>query len=556
MKFSNMEYTRPNAEQVLKTFDDLMKKFDGANDADEQYEIIFQADKVASQVHSMASISYIRYTINTADAFYETEKTFFDGFHPQLDDKTVALGNKVLDSKFRKELEQKLKPIYFKNLEIERLAFSPKIIPLMQEENRLCSEYTKLTASAQIAFEGQVLNLSELGKYKVDADRTLRKKAHETEGMFYLEHREKLDDIFELLVKNRTEQAVTLGFKNYVELGYLRRTRNCYNQQDVAKFRQQVITEFVPKNILLKQKQAERLGVSDFKYYDDSILFLDGNPTPIGTPEQIMESGRKMYREMSPKTAEFIDFMLDNELFDTVAKKGKSMGGYCTYISQYKAPFIFSNFNGTSGDVDVLTHEVGHALNHYLTKDFGFSPYESVTYETAEVHSMAMEFLTNDWFPLFFGDEADKYRKMQLEDAFFFIPYGCMVDHFQHIVYEQTDLTPDGRRKAWAELEKQYRPYIDFDKLPFYGDGGGWQRQSHIYKNPFYYIYYCLAQSIALQLKQLMDVDFKKAWETYLAFSEKGGTLTFLELIETAGLASPFADGTMQKVAQIADCIL
>lgn len=556
MKFSNMEYTRPNSEEVLKTFDALLQKFDVANSADEQYQIILESDKVASQVRSMASICYVRYTIDTTDLFYEAEKTFFDHFDPQLDDKMVAFGNRVLGSKFRTQLEQILKPVYFKNLEIERRAFSTEIIPLMQEENKLCSEYTKLTASAQIPFEGQMLNLSELGKYKVDADRTLRKKAHETEGNFYLQHRKKLDDIFDALVKNRTQQAVALGFKNYIELGYLRRTRNCYNEQDVAKFREQVLTEFVPKNKLLKQKQAQRLGVSDFKYYDDTILFLDGNPTPIGTPEEIMESGRKMYHEMSPKTAEFIDFMLDNELFDTVAKKGKSMGGYCTYIPKYKAPFIFSNFNGTSGDVDVLTHEVGHALNHYLTKDFGFSPYESVTYESAEVHSMSMEFLADRWFPLFFGEQADKYRTMQLEDAFYFIPYGCMVDHFQHIVYEQTDLSPDGRRDAWAELEKQYRPYIDFDNLPFYGDGGGWQRQSHIYKNPFYYIDYCLAQSIALQLKQLMDTDFTKAWETYLAFSEKGGTMTFVELVATAGLLSPFADGTMKKVAQIANRIL
>lgn len=77
-----------------------------------------------------------------------------------------------------------------------------------------------------------------------------------------------------------------------------------------------------------------------------------------------------MYKELSAETDEFFNFMLDNDLLDLVAKKGKAGGGYCTYIENYKAPFIFSNFNGTSGDIDVLTHEAGHAFQVYESRKF------------------------------------------------------------------------------------------------------------------------------------------------------------------------------------------
>ena len=338
--------------------------------------------------------------------------------------------------------------------------------------------------------------------------------------------------------------------KNFVELGYVRRQRNCYTPEAVSKFRKQVVEDLVPIVCEIKKNQAERIGVEELKVYDDSFQFPDGNATPQGTYEEIMEAGRRMYTEMSPETADFIKMMFDRDLFDVVAKPGKATGGYCCDIPGYECPFIFSNFNGTSGDVDVLTHEAGHAFASYMAdKHVDLLDLRLPSMEAAETHSMSMEFFATPWYKLFFKEQTKKYELSHLEGTLNFIPYGCLVDHFQEIVYEHPEMTPKERNEAWLKLDKMYRPYLDMADMPFYGRGAGWQRQSHIYATPFYYIDYCLAQTVALQFWLEMEKDWKQAWEKYKAFVKRGGTDTFLGLVAGAGLKSPVEDGCIREIA-------
>ena len=115
------------------------------------------------------------------------------------------------------------------------------------------------------------------------------------------------------------------------------------------------------------------------------------------TPEEILAAGQRMYEELSRETKEFFDFMMENGLFDVLGRKDKSVGGYMTYFPLYHAPFIFANFNGTSGDVDVITHECGHAFQGYLSGKDPIREHADITMETAECHSMSMEFFTERW---------------------------------------------------------------------------------------------------------------------------------------------------------------
>ena len=354
-------------------------------------------------------------------------------------------------------------------------------------------------------------------------------------------------------MQNRTQQAKALGFETFVELGALRRQRNCYTPAQAAAFRQQVVQDLVPLTLKLKERQAKRLGISDFKFHDNALKFKDGSATPQGTPEEIMAAGKKMYQELSPETASFIDMMFENDLFDVLAKEGKAPGGYCTGLEDYGYPFIFSNFNGTSGDVDVLTHEAGHAFADYIAgQTVDIHALRCPTMEGAETHSMSMEFLTAPWHHLFFGPLTDKYELSHAEDALLFIPYGCLVDHFQEEMYLHPEYTPQQRNEAWLRLEKLYRPYIDFDGLPFYGRGAGWQRQLHIYLYPFYYIDYCMAQVMSLQVFALSLENAKAAWEKYMSFVRLGGTKTFVDLAHATGLRSPLDEGCVKAVCEAA----
>ena len=553
MKFSEMPYRRVE-DTVLSGLDDLTERFRAAASAEEQEQIYLEAQKLWAEIQTMMSICYIRSTIDTTDAFYEKEQEHNDQLEPLLTEKQLDLSKALCSSPFRKELEKKWGTLLFKNAELSMKGFSPEIISLVQEENALTSRYQKLYASAKIDFDGKVLTVAQLVPYKQSPDRAVRKAAYEAEGGFFDAHREEFDEIFDLLVKNRTEQAKRLGYKNFVELGYIRRMRNCYGPEDVARFRRQVVENLVPLVRKLKEAQAARIGVEKMKFYDDTFQYPDGNATPQGTPEELLAAGRKMYTEMSPETAAFAELLFGDELFDVLAKPGKAPGGYCTSLPAHQSPFIFSNFNGTSDDVDVLTHEAGHAFADYVAaREIPLMDLRNPTMEGCETHSMSMEFLTAPWHHLFFKDQTNKYERSHAEDALIFIPYGSMVDHFQEIVYSNPEMTPEERNQAWMKLERQYRPHLDFENLPFYSRGAGWQRQLHIYQYPFYYIDYCLAQSMALQFWMESVKDWDTAWKKYLAFVRKGGTLTFVELAESAGMLSPLADGAMEKITEPAD---
>lgn len=455
----------------------------------------------------------------------------------------------MLESCFRPELEKVTGELFFRNLEIAKKTFSPSIISLMQEENKLATEYEQLLASADISIGGEQCNLSEIIRYQTSPDRKLRQEAWEKTDAFFAEHGQKMDEIYDALVKCRTEQARKLGYQNFVRLGYDRLGRNCYSPADVEAFREQVARDLVPVVQKLKERQAARLEVSNLCFWDEDTLLPEGNPKPAGGEKELVEAAANMYRAMSPQTAEFFDFMLENELFDLMSKKGKAGGGYCTDIPNYKSPFIFANFNGTVDDVEVLTHEAGHAFAAYRARNLRYLENMTPTMESAEVHSMTMELMARPWEEGFFGEKAEVFRSYQLENCLDFIPYGTMVDEFQTRVYEHPELSPMQRKELWAQLEKKYRPWLSFEGLPYFEAGGYYQWKHHIYSSPMYYIDYCLAQITALEFWELSEKDWKGAFARYLDFVNSAGEKTFRGLVHGAGLKLPFETGCVKETA-------
>jgi len=553
MKFSEMKYERFNLEECKALYKRLAEASRNAKSADEVFKLIEEHEKAYSHISSMSTLAYIRHTINTEDKFYDEENKYADESMPLLQEDILAFAKTLIDSPFRPQIEERYGSLLLRNIEMQLKCFSPEIVPYLQEENFLVSEYQKLTASAQIDFDGKKLTTSQMTPYTIDKDRSVRKAAYEALASFYTSIGPQLDELYDKLVKIRTKIAKTLGYSSFTELGYLRMIRNCYTPKDVASFRQQVVEDIVPIVCKLKEKQSKRIGIPDMKFYDDNFTYKEGNPKPIGTPDDIFAAGKIMYSEMSEQTKEFINFMYENELLDCLSKKGKANGGYCIYIPEYKSLFIFSNFNGTSGDVDVLTHEAGHAFAAYTARNFELLELRDPTYEACEVHSMSMEFFAWKWLDKFYGADAERAKVAHLESCLTFIPYGTMVDHFQHIMYDNPDLTPAQRHEEWKKLEKIYRPYMDYDDVPFYSEGRVWQRQLHIYHHPFYYIDYCLAQTVALEYWAMSQEDYDDAFRKYMDFVSCGGKYTFVELCEKGGVIAPFVKGSLKAIVKAAE---
>jgi oligoendopeptidase, M3 family len=548
MKFNEYHYERPEVASFEKQFKELLSAFNAASRFEEQDAAMTGLNKLRSEFDTMQQIASIRHSIDTNDEFYKAEQDFFDENGPVVQEYITDYYRALVNSAFRTELEAKWGRQLFQLAELSLKTFSPEVIEDLQQENKLSTEYTKLIASAKIMFDGEERTLSQLSPFQQSTDRSVRKQASEASSGFMSENEAEFDRIYDELVKVRTRIAKKLGFANFVELGYARMSRTDYTAEMVANFRNQVLEHIVPVASKLKERQRERIGVDHLYYYDENLAFLTGNAKPKGSPDWIVENGARMYAELSPETDEFFRYMLDNGLMDLVAKKGKQGGGYCTYISEYGAPFIFSNFNGTAGDIDVLTHEAGHAFQVYESRSFAVPEYAFPTYEACEIHSMSMEFFTWPWMELFFKEDVDKYRFQHLAGSLLFLPYGVTVDEFQHFVYENPDATPAERKAAWREIEKKYLPHRDYEENSYLEHGAFWQRQGHIFGSPFYYIDYTLAQICAFQFWKRMHEDRTAAWADYLNLCRQGGSLSFTELVKVAGLISPFEDGCVTSV--------
>lgn len=554
MKFSEMPYQRPDLDEIKAQFAAVTQRFAAAPDYAAAKAAFLDEQTLNKHVDTLANLASVRNTIDTRDEFYDGEMNFWNAATPQIQECQNNWSAALLASPYRKQLGEEYGELMFLNAEIAQKAFSPEILDEMAQENDLSTQYGKLIASAQIPFEGGVYTLSQLSPFKNDPDDARRLAAWKAEGAWYKEHQEEFDSIYDKMVHLRDTMGKKLGYEGYTTLGYYRMGRNCYTKADVEKFRAAVVKYLVPVADSIYREQAKRLGKQyPMNAADNALMFRSGNPKPCGDADAIVAQGKKFYEELSPETAEFFNKMLDDQLMDLLSTPGKAGGGYCTSLDDYEVPFIFANFNGTQHDVEVVTHEAGHAFAAYMNRKR--IPYSTVwpSMEACEVHSMSMEFLAWPWAEGFFGEDARKFRYSHLAGALTFIPYGTMVDHFQHIVYEKPDMTPAQRHETWKELAAIYQPWMRLDgEIPFYGAGEYWQRQMHIYQSPFYYIDYCLAQTVSLQIWALMQKDRANAWEHYMAYTRQGGSRVFTELLKNADLTSPFEESCLRGVCETA----
>ena len=550
MKFKDIEYKRPELEQLKKKYEERLVELEKAADKDEYLKAFKKLNELRGHIYTMKTLCYIRHSINTADEFYDRENAYWDQTMPQLQEFEAKMAKILLESPFRNKVD--IPETLYKLLEYTLKAFSPEIIEDMQEENRLVSEYGKLKSSARIEFDGEVYNLASIAPLMNSDDRDIRRRATQAYNRFFEDNEERFDEIYGRLVKVRDTMAKKLGYENYTPLGYIKMNRLDYDQDMVANYREQVIRDIVPLTVELRKKQAKRLGLEKLECYDLNYNFKSGNPKPHGTLDELVQAALKMYSEMSAETGEFFKMMVDNEMFDLPTRENKEMGGYCDGLFDYKMPFIFANANGTAGDVDVLTHEAGHAFQAYCTfKNVDIPDLCFPTMESAEIDSMSMEFFAHPYSEYFFKEEAEKYHYFHIVSALVFLPYGCLVDHFQHEVYNHPEMSPEQRKQTWRRLEKIYKPDVEYDGFDLLERGGFYFRQGHIFQSPFYYIDYTLAQVCALQFFVRMLKKDEEAWKDYVHICGLGGTRSFVEIVKAAHLKVPFEEGCLKEVASM-----
>lgn len=546
MKYTEYQYQRPPINDYVHLLENYTSALGEKQSAEEQLEIFKQVAAIDTEFSTAVNYVTTRVRGNTADEFYRAEQNYIDEKSPDYIEALNKFHHDLAKSTQRQALEKELGQHLFKLIDCDLRSFSPEVKKEITAQQQLATDYMALKAKAQIDFDGQKLSLTQITPYTHSTDPKVRRRATDAIFEFYAENEAEFDRIYDEMVKLRHTQAIKLGYENYVQCAYDILRRTDYNAQDVANYRRQVLENVVPLAQDLFERQRLRLGLDKLTYYDEDIIFPDGNATPKGDPEWIIERAREMYTELSPETKEFIEGMIEGEYLDLVARKDKAGGGFCIGLDKLGMPFIFSNFNGAQHDVEVLTHEAGHAFQNYLCNKFLVPDYRFPTYEACEIHSMSMEFITWPWMQNFFEEDIDKFKYAHLAHSICFLPYGVAVDEFQEWVYLHPEATPDERKQQWRAIEKIYLPHRDYAGIDYLERGNFWVRQQHIFIHPFYYIDYTLAQVCAFQYFNKSQADPKQCWQEYLDLCKLGGKYPFTELLKKAGLMNPFVDGTVK----------
>jgi M3 family oligoendopeptidase len=501
---------------------------------------------------SWANLTRLRYTQDTRRDEYREAQTDLDRRAPGVTALDAAMKARFLASAQRPALEAELGTQAFALWDADSKAFDPAIAADLVRESELTREYTELLASASVPFEGAPRSLGALGLYLQDPDRETRHAAERARWSAFEERGERLDAIFDGLVRLRDRMARKLGYASFTELAYRRMRRVDYGSQDVANYRVEVLRVVVPFAQELVKRHAAQAGFEPPYFWDEAVLGVHKRVAPLGDLDWIMARTCEALAAIDPMLGEFAQVIVERTLFDVENRPGKAIGAYCTQFPTHRIPFVFANFNGSRSDVRTLMHELGHAFQAWRSRDKAALDYMSPTYESAEIHSMSLEFLSWPQMERFFGADADAYRREHLLDAMLFLPYGVAVDHFQHLVYEHPAATPAERHAMWQEMERRYLPWRAYGDLAFPGKGGLWQEKRHIYVAPFYYIDYTLALCCALQFWVRAEADRDATLGAYVALCTRGGEAPFGELVRSAGLRSPFEPGVLAGVVSAA----
>lgn len=554
--FADLSAPTPDFDDVTRRHESLRSALESAADVDAACALVDDWDAVRREYETWSNLVDLRFNQDTKDEAIKAARTHRDELAPRWTELEVAMKRVLLGHPLRDAIAERIGAQAFSLWETDVLAFDPALRDDLVTEAKLEAEYTELLAGGELTVQGERVNLSTIRPFREHKDRDVRHEAEQVLWGWFGDNAEALDRIYDEMVRLRTKMAKQLGYDSFVELGYKRMLRIDYDRHDVERFREQVREHVVPLATELVRQQGERLGVEKMMAWDESIADPDGNPRPQGDHDWMIARATEMFDAMGDDLGGFFRRLSEGGYIDLKSRDGKAGGGFCTNFPAVGMPFIFANFDGTKGDVEVFTHEVGHAFQCYLSRHHRPLDYGWPTMEACEIHSMGLEFLTWPQMERFFGDDADRFRRIHLAEGLKFLPYGVAVDHFQHEVYDNPDATPAERKAMWRRMEQTYMPWRDWGDCAYGAAGGRWQLQRHIYLMPFYYIDYTLAQTCALQFLERARTDRASAMADYVALCRRGGEAPFQDLARGAGLESPFDDGCLAGVVNEARSVL
>lgn len=497
---------------------------------------------------------YIRMTCDTSnEELLQQFQYFATEIEPKIAPISNDLNKKLIDSPFSEKLDKEKYFVFIRGVKKALQLFREENIPLLTEIQVKQQTYQSITGAMSVTLDGKEYTLEQASVFLKDTQRNVRQNAWEAITARRLQDKDKLDELFNELLKLRHQVALNAGFENFRDYMFQALGRFDYTPHDCYKFHAAIEREIVP--ILHKQAEKRRvaLGLHELKPWDMDVD-ISGKPAlkPFNSGQELIDKSIACFKGLGSYIGERLEIMKANGLFDVESRKGKAPGGYNYPLAETGAPFIFMNSANTFRDLTTMVHEGGHAIHTFISSELELNDFKHVPSEVAELASMSMELISMDKWEVFFDNEEDlkRAKKDQLRDVLKTLPWVAVVDQFQHWIYTNPEHTTEQRRTAWKEIIEPFGN--NFTNWSGYEEALGnlWQKQLHIFEVPFYYIEYGIAQLGAIAVWKNYRENPELALENYLAALKLGYTKTIKEIYKTAGIEFNFSSDYVHELAK------
>lgn len=539
--------------QISPWFDSLEGRASRCATAAELERWLLDWSELSAALDQEAAVRHIAMTCHTEDA--EAEKAylhFLEKIEPEIKPRQFKLAQVYVTHPLRRQLPRERYAVFDRDTSLQVELFRPENVPLETEEARLAQQYQKLTGALTVQFRGEEKTIAQMAKYLEDPERTTRQEAWELATRRWAEEAERLEEMFDALVKIRGQIAHNAGFENYRDYAFRRLGRFDYTPGDCLKFHEAVESEIVPVIRWLQAQRRGQLGVEKLRPWDLAVDPLSRPALrPFDQVETMVSQTQSIFDSLDGELAEGFRQMQELRLLDLANRKGKAPGGYQSTLAEARVPFIFMNAVGVQRDVETILHEAGHAFHALATREEDLYAYRNAPIEFCEVASMSMELLGNEFLERFYNSaDANRARRVHLEGVLSVLAWIATVDGFQHWIYTNPGHSPTQRAEAWTKLMERFGGDVDWTGHEP-ARAIRWHRQLHIYIHAFYYIEYGIAQLGALQIWGNSQRDKAAALAQYKNALKLGGSRPLPELFHAAGCEFDFSCRTIAPMARM-----
>lgn len=549
-KFSDLQYKETDYQSLAKMILDLTEKAKKADSPSSLEEVLKIYDTEMEEVGYNYTLSYIHSSLDSSDTFWQEALQKESKGNAMLD--TTPLLKAILENKYFSSLEEKYGPVLRDKLN-KSISTGSKAQNERAEEGDLVSKYQREKAMVRINYKGKELSEGEVIPLFESPIREERIQSRKAVAKAFLEKKELFGSMLERLVSLRDTIAKENGFSNYLEYMDINYSRIGYGEKEMDAFVSEVKEYVVPVLSHIFEETRKRLGLEEMTVADISLMFVDGNAKPSGGADVLKEAAKKMYKALSPEMEAFFTGMLDSHSIDVDFSPNKVSGmGFCTDLKKGMYPFVFGNLDGTSWDVTVFTHEVGHAWQSYASdQNLDLTLFREMPLDAVEIPSKTMELFSYPFAEEFFGKDGDKFRFAHFRNAVKEIVAYTSVHELNTWIYTHVGASFDEINEKWMEIQSSYYPNVSYGEMEEEEKKGACLlRNMGIFMFPRYLISYVFSEMCAIDLFMEYLKDKDKALDSYNRLCRVGGSKSYPEILSAAGLEPSYNKGRVKNVME------